>query len=116
MLAVGGGKEVAVTECQAGKVVATSSIGDSPDAAGFDAKNQLAFSSNGDGTLTVVDAGSPGFNTLQNLATQKSAKTMTFDSATGRIYLSVAELGPRPAPTPQHQRPLPPDVPRSFTT
>ncbi len=56
------GKKMAVTDYQSGKVVATPSIGDSPDAAGFDAKHQLAFSSNGDGTLTVVDAGSPGFN------------------------------------------------------
>jgi YVTN family beta-propeller protein len=109
------GKKMAVTDYQSGKVVATPSIGDSPDAAGFDAKHQLAFSSNGDGTLTVVDAGSPGFNTLQNLATQKSAKTMTFDSATGRIYLSVAELGPRPAATPENPRPRPPVVPGSFT-
>jgi len=96
-------------------VLATPAIGDSPDAAGFDAKHQLAFSSNGEGTLTVVDAGGPGFKVLQDLPTQKSAKTMSFDSGAGRIYLAAGELGPRPAATTANPHPRPPVVPGSFT-
>jgi YVTN family beta-propeller protein len=109
------GKKMTVTDYQSGKVLATPAIGDSPDAAGFDAKHQLAFSSNGDGTLTVIDAGSPGYKVLQNVATQKSAKTMAFDSTTGRVYLSTGEMGPRPAATPENPRPRAPVVPGSFT-
>ena len=97
-----------------GKVLATPSIGDSPDAAGFDAKNGLAFSSNGDGTLTVVDAKNPGYNVVQTVATQKGARTMSFDAGNGRVYLVTAEMGPRPAPTEANPRPRPPVLPGSF--
>jgi len=109
------GKKMTVTDYQSGKVLAIPAIGDSPDAAGFDAKHQLAFSSNGEGTLTVVDAGSLGYKVLQDLPTQKSAKTMSFDSGTGRIYLATAEVGPRPAATTANPHPRPPVVPGSFT-
>ena len=62
------GKKMAVTDAKTGKRLATPAIGDSPDAAGYDAKNHLAFSSNGDGTLTIVDAGKPGYPVLQTVA------------------------------------------------
>jgi YVTN family beta-propeller protein len=109
------GKKMAVTDYTTGKVVATPEIGDSPDAAGYDAKNQLAFSSNGDGTLTIIDAGKPGYKVLQNVATQKSARTMAFDSGTGRIYLVAAEFGPKPAATTENPRPRAQAIPGSFT-
>jgi len=108
------GKKMAVTDYLSGKVLANPSIGDSPDAAGFDAKNGLAFSSNGDGTLTVVDAKNPGYNVVQTVATQKGARTMSFDAGNGRVYLVTAEMGPRPAPTEANPRPRPPVLPGSF--
>jgi len=108
-------KKMTVTDYQSGKVLATPTIGDSPDAAGFDEKRQVAFSSNGDGTLTVIDAGSPEYKVLQDLPTQKNARTMSFDSGTDRVYLVAAEMGPRPAATPENPRPRPPVVPGSFT-
>jgi YVTN family beta-propeller protein len=108
------GKKMAVTDYLSGKVLATPSIGDSPDAAGFDAKNGLAFSSNGDGTLTVIDAKGPGYNVVQTVATQKGARTMSFDAGDGRVYLVTAEMGPRPAPTEANPRPRPPVLPGSF--
>ena len=109
------GKKMAVTDANTGKVLATPNIGDGPDAAGFDAKHKLAFSSNGDGTLTVVDASQASFPVVQNLTTQKGARTMAFDSATGRIYLATAEFGPRLEATAQNPRPRPAIKPDSFT-
>jgi hypothetical protein len=109
------GKKMAVVDANTGKVLATPAIGEGPDAAGFDAKDKLAFSSNGDGTLTVVDAGNSSFPVVQNLTTRKGARTMTFDSANGRVYLTTAEFGPRPAPTAQSPRPRPSILPDSFT-
>jgi YVTN family beta-propeller protein len=109
------GKKMAVVDAETGKVLATPAIGEGPDAAGFDAKDKVAFSSNGDGTLTVVDAGKSSFPILQNLTTQKGARTMAFDSANGRLYLVSAEFGPRPAATAQSPRPRPSIVPGSFT-
>src|SRR6266851_2060718 len=108
------GKKMAVTDYLSGKVLANPPIGDSPDAAGFDAKNGLAFSSNGDGTLTVIDTKDASYKVVQTLATQKGARTMTFDSSNGRVYLVTAEMGPRPPATEAVPRPRPPVLPGSF--
>ena len=108
------GKKMAVMNADTGKVLATPEIGEGPDAAAFDAKGKLAFSSNGDGTLTVVDAGKSTFPVIQNLTTQQGARTMAFDSANGRIYLTTAEFGPRPTPTAEMPHPRPSIVPGSF--
>ncbi len=109
------GKKMAVTDADTGKTLANPEIGDSPDAAGYDAQHKLAFSSNGDGTLTVIDASGTTYPVLQNLATQRGARTMAFDSANGRIYLATAELGARPAATAEMPHPRPAIVPGSFT-
>lgn len=109
------GKKMAVVDANTGKVLATPTIGEGPDAAAFDAKDKLAFSSNGEGTLTVVDASKPDFPVIQNLTTQRGARTMTFDSANGRMYLTTAQFGPRPAATAQMPHPRPSILPDSFT-
>lgn len=109
------GKKMAVSDAKTGASIATPAIGDGPDAAGYSAKLKLAFSSNGEGTLTVVDAGKAGFPVLQTVPTRRSARTMIYDPSTDRIYLSSAELGPRPAATPENPRPRPTMVPGSFT-
>ncbi len=107
---------MAVVDADTGKVVATPAIGDGPDAAGFDDKNQLAFSSNGDGTLTVVHEDTPDtYSVVQNVATQRGARTMTLDPATGRMYTVTADMGPRPAATPENPHPRPIMTPGSFT-
>lgn len=109
------GGKMAVVDADTGKVVATPAIGDGPDAARFDAKHQLAFSSNGDGTLTVVREDSPNsYTVVQNLSTKKGARTMALDESTGKIYLVTADFGPRPAATPEHPHPRPSLVPGSF--
>jgi YVTN family beta-propeller protein len=109
------GKKMAVTDANTGKTLANPAIGDSPDAAGYDAKHNLAFSSNGGGTLTIVDANGDKYPVLQELATQRGARTMALDDSSGRIYLVTAELGPRPAATAENPRPRPAIVPGSFT-
>jgi YVTN family beta-propeller protein len=109
------GKHMAVVNADTGKVIATPDIGEGPDAAAFDAKHGLAFSSNGDGTLTVVKENSPdSFTVVQTVETQKGARTMALDPTTGRIYLPTAEVGPRPAPTADKPHPRPSIVPGSF--
>jgi YVTN family beta-propeller protein len=109
------GKKMAVTDANTGKSLATPAIGDGPDAAGYDAKHQLVFSSNGDGTLTIVDAGKPGYPVLQTVTTKRGARTMAFDAANGRVYLVTADFGPAPAATTENPRPRPAVLPNSFT-
>ena len=110
------GKKMAVSDADAGKVIKLADIGEGPDAAGFDAKNQVAFSSNGqDGTLTVVNTKGDSFDVIQTVETQKSGRTMAFDSGTGRVYIVAAEMGARPAATPENPRPRAQMVPGSFS-
>jgi YVTN family beta-propeller protein len=108
------GKAMAVVDAESGKQVATASVGEGPDAAGFDARNQLAFSSNGgDGTLSVVDAGH-GYTTIETLPTKQGGRTMAYDSSTDRAYVVRADFGPRPAATAENPHPRTVTVPNSF--
>lgn len=109
------GNKMSVVDADTGKTVAVPPIGEGPDAAFFDPKRQLAFSSNGSGTLTVVHEDAPDkYTVVQNVETQKSARTLAVDTMTGRIYLAAAEFGPRPAATADNPRPRPPAIPGSF--
>lgn len=109
-------KVMAVLNLDTGKVVATPAIGAGVDANGFDPETSLAFSSNGDGTLTVVREDTPDIYTVvENVPTQPRARTMTLDPKTHVIYLVTAEFGAAPAATPENPRPRPAMVPNSFT-
>src|ERR1700678_1358879 len=109
------GGKMAVVDYDAGKVLGLAAIGDSPDAAAFDPKHGLAFSSNGgDGTLTIVDSSKPGFPVVQTVNTEKGARTMALDVSTGRVYLVTAQFGPAPAPTAEMPHPRRSVVPDSF--
>jgi DNA-binding beta-propeller fold protein YncE len=115
LFAVCDGKKMSVVDAGTGMVVASAAIGEGPDAAAFDPNTHNAFSSNGEGTLTIVHQDSPdSYSVLQNLPTQRSARTMALDPKTGKVYLVAAEFGPRPAATPENPRPRPPVVPGSF--
>jgi len=95
LFAVCGNKMMAVVNADTGKVVATPAIGDGPDAAGFDAGSQLAFSSNGgSGTLTVIHEDSPDkYTVVENVPTKKYARTMALDGKTQAVYLPIADFG-----------------------
>jgi YVTN family beta-propeller protein len=108
------GKKMGVLDAKTGKELALTEIGDGPDAAGYDSKDQLAFSSNGDGTLTVVDT-KDDYKAVQTLATQKGARTMAYDSVDDRIYLVTAEYGASPEATSANPRPRPMVIPDTFT-
>lgn len=108
-------KMMAVVNADNGKIVTTLPIGEGVDATAFDPGTKLAFSSNGDGTLTVVREDSPEkFEVIQNVETQRGARTMALDLKTHDAYLVTAEFGPRPAPTAQQPHPRPPMVPGTF--
>ena len=115
LFAVCDGKKMAVVDADSGKVVATPEIGENPDAAGYDPGTKLAFSSNGDGTLTVVkSSGKNAYSVAENVPTAKGARTMAIDTTTHKIYLSTAEFGPAPAATAQNAHPRPAILPNTF--
>jgi DNA-binding beta-propeller fold protein YncE len=108
-------KMMAVIDADSGKVIATPAIGEGVDANGFDPGTQFAFSSNGDGTLTVVHEDAPDkFTVVENVATQRGARTMAVDEKSHDVYLVTADFGPRPAATTENPRPRPPMIPDSF--
>src|SRR5579864_267654 len=108
-------KVMAVIDADGGKVITTVPIGDGVDANGFDPGTQLAFSSNGEGNLTIVHEQSPGsFKVVQTLETQRGARTMALDPKTHKVYLVTASHGPKPASTPDKPRGRPPILPNSF--
>ena len=110
------GKTMAVTDAESGKQVARVKVGEGPDAAAYDAKRGLVFSSNGEGTLTVVRQESADRYTVQStIPTQRGARTMALDEAKGKVYVVTADLGPPPAPTAEQPHPRPVPIPDTFT-
>jgi DNA-binding beta-propeller fold protein YncE len=108
-------KMMAVVNPDTGKVITTLPIGDGVDAARFDPETNLAFASCGEGVLTVVKEESPDkFSVLDNVPTQRGARTMAIDHKTHNIYLVTAQFGPPPAPTADQPHPRPSIVPNTF--
>jgi len=89
---------MAVSDYQAGKVVATLPIGAGVDGAGYDAASGNAFASNADGKLTVIHQDSPDqYHVLANVDTPQGARNMGLDPANHRVYIVSAKFGPVPA-------------------
>jgi hypothetical protein len=108
-------KTMAIVDAKSGKVVAAEPIGDHVDANRFDAATGLAFASCGDGTLTVVRENTPDqYTVLENVATQRGARTMEIDPKTHNVFLVTAEFGPSAAATSENPRPRSSMVPGSF--
>ena len=86
-------KVMVVMNADNGVVMATLPIGEGTDFASFDPKSDLAYSSNRDGTLSVVAETSPDkFRSLPPIQTQIGARTMAIDPKNGRIYLVTADM------------------------
>jgi DNA-binding beta-propeller fold protein YncE len=116
LFSVCAGKVMVVTDTTSGRQVARVAIGERPDAAAFDAARGLVFSSNGEGTVTIVRAGAhDAYAVAATLSTQRGARTMALDPTTGRLYLVTAEFGPPPAATPEQPEPRAQPLPDSFT-
>lgn len=108
-------KVMAVVNAETGKVVTTVPIGEGVDANAFDPGTELAFSSNGDGTLTVVHEDSPDkFSVAQNAQTQRFARTMALDTNNHDVYLVTAEIEEQP-PAEGQTRPRRSMKPGTFT-
>ncbi len=110
------GRVMAITNAGNGNQVARVPIGEGPDAAAYDDKRGLALSSNGEGTLTVVRQESPArYRVVDTVKTQRGARTMALDPASGTVYLVTADFTPAPPPTPEAPHPRPASVPGTFT-
>jgi DNA-binding beta-propeller fold protein YncE len=119
-------KNMVVLSATDGRIITDLPIGEGCDGVTFNPETMEAFSSQGDGTLTVIKESSPTeFSVEQTVPTPARAKTLTLDTKTGRIFSITAEYGPVPAepaaaPPPQPglppwmRGPRPPMIPGSF--
>lgn len=89
-------QKLIVMNAENGNVVTSVPIGDECDAVGFDKELKTIYSSNGDGTLTIIqEQSSDKFQVLQNLKTKKGARTQAVDQITHKIYLPTGEFAPK---------------------
>jgi len=92
-----GSQSMVVLDADSGHVVARLPIGRGADGCVFDPERGLAFSSNGDGTLTVVREKNPDtFEVAATIPTQQGARTMAIDPKTHNIYLAAATAATAP--------------------
>ena len=87
-------KMMSVMDADTGKVVTTVPIGAGVDATWFDPGTKYVFNSCGqDGVLTVIHEDSPDkYTVVENVTTEKGARTMALDPKTHTVYLAVAEV------------------------
>lgn len=98
-----------------GKVITTVPIGERVDGCEFDPGTQFAFSSNGEGNVTVAHEDAPDkLTVVQTLVTEKGARTMALDLQTHNIYLPSAKFEPQPTPKPGEPRQRPKIIPGTF--
>ncbi len=91
--ACGDNKLLMVVDAAKGTIIDKLPIGDGCDGAGFDAALKNIYTSNGDGTLTIIHEDTKDkFTVTATVATKKGARTMTVDEATHKLYLPAAEL------------------------
>jgi DNA-binding beta-propeller fold protein YncE len=108
-------KKMIVLNADKGSIISSIPTGEGTDAAVFDLETQLAFSSNGEGTLTVVHEDSADkFSVIETIPTQRGARTMAIDSKTHNLFLATAQFGPAPEPTPERPHPRPSIIPGTF--
>src|ERR1700720_2797427 len=89
---------MAVSDYQAGKVVATLPIGAGVDGAGYDAASGNAFASNADGTLTVIHQDTADqYRVVENVQTPQGSRNMGLDPGNHRVFVVSAKFGPVPA-------------------
>jgi DNA-binding beta-propeller fold protein YncE len=100
-----------------GKVLASLPLAGGSDGAAFNPSTMEAFSTHGNGTMTIVQEKSPAsFEVEENLQTMNGARTVTFDSKTGHLFTMSQERGPAPPAPPGGGRGgQGPAVPGSFT-
>ena len=90
-----------IMDANDGKILDALPIGTGTDGATFNPQTMEAFSSQRDGTLTVIKESNPAnFEVEQTLQTAPNAKTLTLDEKTGRVYLIAADFTPPPTPPP----------------
>lgn len=104
-----------ILDASNGKIIKTLPIGKGCDGVAFDAKKKLIFTSNGEGTITVVKEENVNkFSVLETVKTKKGARTIALNKTTNQLYLPTADFGVKPKPTTENPKPRASLIPNSF--
>jgi hypothetical protein len=93
LFSVCGNRVMAVSDPDKGMVVATPAIGAGSDGVVFDPGTGYAISANGDGTMTIVQQTGGKYDVVENVATERGARTIALDEKTHRVYTPTATAG-----------------------
>jgi DNA-binding beta-propeller fold protein YncE len=92
-------KMMVMLDSNSGKVIGQVPIGSGVDGCVFDQASGLVFASCGEGVIVIAKENSPNeLSVVQQLPTQRGARTIALDPKTHRIYLPTADFGPPPSP------------------
>jgi YVTN family beta-propeller protein len=92
-------KLLVMLDSESGKLIGQIAIGSGVDGCVFDRVNQLVFASCGEGLTFIAKENSPdGLAVVQQLKTDRGARTIALDPQTHRIYLPTADFGPPSSP------------------
>ena len=99
-------KLLVVMDATNGKIVASLPIGDGCDGDAFDPATKLIFTSNGEGTVTVIkQITKDQYKVIENIVTKRGARTITLDEKTHKLYLPAADYEPVASDAPKNARP-----------
>lgn len=116
LFAVCSNKMMVVADAVTGKVITTLTTGEGTDGAAFDPLLRRVYSSNGEGTVTVVQEVTPDkFEVLENIPTRRGARTIAVDKKTHYLLLTTAEFGPAPEKSEANPHPRPSITEGTFT-
>ena len=104
-------KLLIVIDATNGKIVDKLPIGEGCDGVVFDTKTKNIYTSNGEGTITVIhEESADKFMMVENIVSKKGARTIAIDKTTGLLYLPTAEFDPKE----KDQRGRPKMIPGTF--
>ena len=108
-------KLMIISDAQKGIVITKLPIGGGCDGVAFDPTLKMAFSANGEGTITVVkEVSKDKFEVVETAKTQQSARTIAVNTKTHHLYLPAAGFNPKPAATAENPKPRASMKPGSF--
>ena len=99
-------KKLVVLNAESGDIVQTLPIGDGCDGVAFDAKTKTIYTSNGEGTITVIkELSADKYEVVENATSLPRARTIALDPLTHLVYVPTAEFDPLPAGAAKNERP-----------
>lgn len=104
-----------IVDSENGKIISQQPIGKRVDGAVFDPETKLVFSSNGEGSITVVkEISADKFEVVQTVKTEPGARTIALDPKSHHVFVVTAQYGETPPATAENPNPRPKVIPGTF--